>query len=110
MVYRDVNDTQNEIEFIPGETGTDLAATTPGGTHFTIDGGTGNPMITNPDGTVTTVDQDGQIVPYEEPQTEVVDENETPLAKGDKSTSNNTALCNRWRFCNCCVIAGIIAL
>ena len=24
MVYRDVNDTQNEIEFIPGETGTDF--------------------------------------------------------------------------------------
>ena len=26
--------TQNEIEFIPGETGTDLAATTPGGTNL----------------------------------------------------------------------------
>lgn len=109
MVYRDVNDTQNEIEFIPGETGTDLAATTPGGTNFTIDGGTGNPMITNPDGTVTTVDQDGQIVPYEEPQTEVVDENETPLAKGDKSTSNNTAYVIGGGFATVAIIAGIVA-
>ena len=91
MVYRDVNDTQNEIEFIPGETGTDLAATTPGGTNF------------------TTVDQDGQIVPYEEPQTEVVDENETPLAKGDKSTSNNTAYVIGGGFATVAIIAGIVA-
>lgn len=91
MVYRDVNDIENEVEFIPGETGTVIETTTPEGTNFTIDGGTGNPMITNPDGTVTTVDQEGNIVPYEEPQTETVDENETPLAKGDKTEkSSNT--------------------
>ena len=47
--------------------------------------------------------------PYEEPQTEVVDENETPLAKGDKSTSNNTAYVIGGGFATVAIIAGIVA-
>ncbi len=57
---------------------------------ITIDGATGNPVINNPDGTVTTVDQDGNIVPYEQQETEIIEEDETPLTKGTKQETSKS--------------------
>lgn len=100
MVYRDINDTNNDIVLNPVvvETTTTptttLEGTTANGTAITIDGATGTPVMTNPDGAITTVDQDGNIVPYQEAETEIIEEEETPLAgnvadKVSKDQTNN---------------------
>lgn len=96
LVYRDINDTNNEIvlnqtvEETTSLPTTTLTGTTTDGTMITIDGATGNPVINNPDGTVTTVDQDGNIVPYEQQETEIIEEDETPLTKGTKQETSKS--------------------
>lgn len=110
MVYRDVNDIYNQ-NVVVIETATGVIFETPNGTLLTVDNTTGTTLITNPDGTVDTIDQDGNIVPYQEPVTEIIEDNETPLSKGsknDKKNSDNTAFIVGTSLAIVAVIVGII--
>ena len=67
-----------------------LQGTNANGTAITIEGTTGNPIMNNPDGSITTVDPDGNIVPYQEEETEIIEEEQTPLVNGKENQVNNS--------------------
>lgn len=96
MVYRDINDTNNDIVLNPivanntSEMAVTLQGTNANGTAITIEGTTGNPIMNNPDGSITTVDPDGNIVPYQEEETEIIEEEQTPLVNGKENQVNNS--------------------
>lgn len=87
MVYRDINDTNNDIVLNPivanntSEMAVTLQGTNANGTAITIEGTTGNPIMNNPD---------GNIVPYQEEETEIIEEEQTPLVNGKENQVNNS--------------------
>lgn len=94
FIYRDAEDLTNQsVVVVPG--GNVNVVETPTGGTVTIDNATGRTVITVPEqDTPLVVDDNGNLVPEDEvndnQQTEVVDDDQTPLAKG--TAKNQTAM------------------
>ena len=87
FIYRNADDLANQdVVVLPGDNGG--VVETPTGTTVTIDYTTGRTVITVPENeTPLVVNENGELVnePTDNtPETEVVEENETPLANGKK--------------------------